>query len=627
MKGLKYIAAAMAALLLLILMATASLDAGYFRQSLVRFIAKRAGRDIRVEGALQVHLTSLHPRLVAERVTIANPPWAPAGTEADIGRLSLVVQLPVFGHSWVIERLEMQSATLHLWRDGRGRANWQWTDPAKGGGKGLPQIRSLSMPDARVVLDDERRHLQFDGTVSARDVPAPGGSPALSIAGAGQLNGKTATFNITGDPLAAAGRDRPYHFTFSERGSETELAGRGALLRPFEFKSMDATFTASGADLKDLYFLTGVSLVNTGAYRLSGKLERRDLTSIFSNLEMKTGQSDLRGTLRVESTEEMPRMQAQFQSQLLRMADLGARAAGREKEAGPGQPLLLSTARLSPEAVRRGAALVNFRAQRLDVGRRSLHAVAARITIEHGVLAVAPLSAQLLGGQLSGHVRVDASTDTPTVDLDLGIGDAQLAQLEHKGAAKPAIEGLLRARMTVTGRGLSIHEVGASANGIITAVIPRGTMRASLAELAGIDLRGLSLLLAKKTQETAIRCGVASFQARDGVLSAQSLVLDTEPVLITGEGTIHLDSEALDLALTGHPKSLRLARLRSPLLVRGTLMRPVIGVQARNSIGQTAEAVALGVLLTPLAAILAFVDPGLAKDADCASLLAQAKAR
>ena len=33
---------------------------------------------------------------------------------------------------------------------------------------------------------------------------------------------------------------------------------------------------------------------------------------------------------------------------------------------------------------------------------------------------------------------------------------------------------------------------------------------------------------------------------------------------------------------------------------------------------------ALGTLLTPLAAILAFVDPGLAKDQDCSQLLAQA---
>jgi len=60
------------------------------------------------------------------------------------------------------------------------------------------------------------------------------------------------------------------------------------------------------------------------------------------------------------------------------------------------------------------------------------------------------------------------------------------------------------------------------------------------------------------------------------------------------------------------------------VLVRGTLTHPSIAVQASHSVAQTAAAVALGVVLTPLAAVLAFVDPGLAKDADCPALLAAA---
>ncbi len=83
-----------------------------------------------------------------------------------------------------------------------------------------------------------------------------------------------------------------------------------------------------------------------------------------------------------------------------------------------------------------------------------------------------------------------------------------------------------------------------------------------------------------------------------------------------------MDSEAVDLTLHGRPKKMRLMRLRSPVTVGGTLAHPSIGVQARGSVGQAVAAVALGVALTPLAAILAFVDPGLAKDADCAAVIA-----
>jgi hypothetical protein len=184
------------------------------------------------------------------------------------------------------------------------------------------------------------------------------------------------------------------------------------------------------------------------------------------------------------------------------------------------------------------------------------------------------------------------------------------------------MEGLLRVRITIKGHGSSLHQVAASSNGTVTAVLPHGSLRAALAELAGIDLRGLGLLLAKSDRQTAVHCGVASFSAKDGTLKAQSLVLDTDAVLITGDGSVHLDSEALDLVLHGYPKGVRLMRLRAPVLVRGTLAHPSPGIQMGNAAAQTAEAVALGAVLTPLASALAFVDPGLAKDADCAALLA-----
>jgi uncharacterized protein involved in outer membrane biogenesis len=188
------------------------------------------------------------------------------------------------------------------------------------------------------------------------------------------------------------------------------------------------------------------------------------------------------------------------------------------------------------------------------------------------------------------------------------------------------LEGPLRARLMLTGHGRSLHGFAASVNGRATAVLPHGAIRASLAELTGIDLRGLGLLLTKSEEKTAVRCGVASFQAHDGILSVQSLVLDTDTVLISGHGTINLDTERLDLALHGRPKRPRLVRLRAPVSIRGTLKHPSIGIEAGASVAQAGAAVALGVVLTPLAAVLAFVDPGLAKDADCAALITQAKA-
>jgi len=607
-RGLMGAAALFATLVVMAAALVGALDAGYFREPLIRILGARAGRQIQVGGALEARFFSLHPRLFASRVTIYNPPWMPRGVTAEIGRMSLVFRMPRIGHALAIEGLQMEAATFHLVRDSAGRANWQLTEPDKTDNTTLPIIRVLSIPNAHVVLDDALRHLQFDGTVSAQDESAMGGLQSLRLTGRGQLNGRAASFEITGDPLATASHKRPYLFAFDGRSSGSRLTGRGYLERPFDFDLIDTSFDAAGADLKDLYFLTGVTLVNTGIYRLSGKLARRGTNSKFSDLALSSGQSDVQGTVSIDSSGGRPKLDIDLNSKSLRMSDLGERAAGLTPEPETGAPRLLSDAMLDPGTMRRGDAVVTFRAHRVDVGPVSLQEISAKATIDHGILAVAPLSANVLEGKLVANVRLDARPELPAADVNLKVTDLQLAHINRKDSGQPPVEGLLQAQVMITGRGRSIHQVAASANGTVTAVLPHGAIRAALAELAGVDLRGLGLMVSKSTQETAVRCAVARFEARAGTLTAQTLVVDTDPVLITGEGVIHLDSEALDLTLRGHPKSVRLLRLRSAVMVRGTLAHPSVDIQAGKS-------------------VLVLIDPGRTKDADCAALLAAATLR
>jgi uncharacterized protein involved in outer membrane biogenesis len=605
--------------------AMATIDANHLRRPLAHFIAARTGREIRIDGALKAHLLSFTPRVVAEHVTIGNPPWMPAGTTAEVGRLSLSFELwPLLSRSFIIDRLETEATTLHLARNVDGRANWQVHDPRERVGEGPPLIHSLSMLKTHVELDDARRNLKFNGVISAQDAPGVAGVMPLRIEGTGDLNGHAATFVIDGDSLATVKRGHAYHFAFDERSSGSHLTGRGFLPRPFDFNALDTTFEAQGEDLKDLYFLTGVILTDTGAYRLSGKFARTGMHFRFTDLLATSGRSDMHGTLSIDVSSGRPVLDGDLRSQLLRLADLGPRAAGRS--APTAVPMLLPDIALRLTGIRRSDALWKFHADGLQVGPVTLHAVEAHAIVNHGILTVTSLSATFPDGRLSGRIKFDARSTVPKGELDLRISDLRLSQFDRKGKAEPPFEGMLHARLTVTGHGKSLHELGSTANGKLSAVLPHGAVRASFAELTGIDVsRALGLMLRKDRKETPVRCGVASFQIHDGTLTEQSLVLDTDSVLITGTGTVHLDSEALDLAIRGQPKGWRLVRLRSPVLVRGTLAHPSIGIEARNSLLQGGEAVALGVLLTPLAAVLAFVDPGLARDADCAALMTEVK--
>jgi len=166
-----------------------------------------------------------------------------------------------------------------------------------------------------------------------------------------------------------------------------------------------------------------------------------------------------------------------------------------------------------------------------------------------------------------------------------------------------------------------VRSLMADANGTVTGVIPQGDIRAAFAELTGIDVAaGLGLLFKKPDDRAAIRCGLVQFDIDDGDARADRMMMDTKNVLITGRGQVELGSEKLDLEIEGHPKKIRLVQLKSPIKVTGHVLKPAIKLDAGRLAKQGAIAAALGTVLTPLASILAFVDPGLAKDQNCTGL-------
>jgi AsmA family protein len=607
LKGSLAALAVVLGLLTVLVTALALVDGKHLRGPIDDYLSGRYGRQIRIGGELHTHLLSLHPAFVAEHVTIGNPPWTPPGTMASIDRLSIVLDLPLFGQTYAVRKLEMEGADLHLRRDADGHANWLWRAPGILPGKGIPPIYSLSIPDAHVALDDDRRHLLFDGTLTTKNTHSEPGAGPLRIEGHGHLNGRNASFTIDGEPLANLARSKPYQFTLNARSSNTHLGGHGSVERPFDFRDLEATFAAQGEDLKDLYYLAGVMLPNTGPFELSGKLARHNTSFRLSELVATFGQSDLHASIASEMDPDgHTQVAVDLRSRRLRMADLGVRAAGRAAGPPGTKPLLLPELEIRVDGIRRSQAAITFHSNELDAGRLSFRTVAGKMSIDHGLVIVPQLSADLPDGKVSAHVRFDGRPKIPTATLDLNVADVRLGQLAKKDPTRPPLDGPLQGHLKLTGSGRSIHEIASDANGSVTALLPEGTMRASLAELTGIDLRGLRMLLTKNKDETPVRCAVARFQLRKGTLTAQTLVIDTDPVLITGGGSIELATETLDLQIQGHPKHVRLLRMQAPVAIQGTLAHPSIGVEKEGRKFQ-------------------LVDPGKGKDVDCATLLAETK--
>ena len=695
---------------LLITLAVLDANADALRGPLARMASRHLGREVRIDGKLQLKLLSWTPRVVINQLRIANPGWVRKPADmARIGKLQVSWSIPaMFKGELLLPYVGLDDSDIDVVRDAKQRLNWDFSSgapsrPAAQPAR-LPILGSLHLGPGHLTVADEVRKLKFNGTVKA-DQAANGGALSLSLQGDGSINGEPFELSATGDPLITAENHQPYTVVSRIRAGRTRVKSTITVTRPFDMGSVVADIDASGDDLADLYYLSGLALPNTAPYTVSGHLQRKGSELKLTDFKGTLGNSDIHGTLSIETAGDRPMLTADLATRLLDIKDLGptlgsrakvepgslskqqakhssetaedssakARAAAphaartdaadatetadnnaagtaeasgntlhlhgaepksaqtrtaeareADSKAAKGETLL-PDAKLDLQRVRGMDANVKYHAEAVKTDKMSIREILLDLRLNNGVMTFTPVSFVLPQGKLTSNITVDGSKDIPEVRIDSRLSEVRLSQFKTKDGQEP-LDGTMVGRAILRGRGKSLHEIGSTAEGTLSVAVPHGDIRSAFAELLGINAaRGVGLLLTKNQDKMGIRCGVANFKAEGGVFAAQDIVIDTDNVLILGKGQVDLGPESLDLTLNGQPKKVRFFRIKSPIELGGTLSKPKVGLKMGNTPGQVALATALGVLATPLASVLAFIDPGLAKDADCGSLLAEAQ--
>jgi AsmA family protein len=648
----KRIVAGIAIFLILAFAAVALLPSSFWRWLIIHEVAAKTGRPVNIDGPVTVHLFSANPRLVVEGFTLSNAPWAGDKPMLTVRKFDATLSLKsLLKLHLIFPRIDIDSPAVDVQRDASGRANWEFSNAA-GSSRGasaplhLPVIQELNLRNGALSAVDRVRKLTFNGTVSVQESQNAADNHALKLRGSGTLNAKPFQLVLDGEPLIGVQPTKPYSFETSITAADIKLHAQAKIPHPFDLATLEAVFRLSGSDLADVYYLTGLALPNTPPYEVSGTLVRDNLRFQVDDFRGRLGSSDIAGNVAIDTGPKRPKLTATLTSKQLNLADLAAplgtdatpahkpnspaTAAGptsRGDSTAAARPaLLLPDADLQVQRVRGMDADVHFDAAAVTTAKMPLRKVRFHLNLDDGKIALDPLAFTLPQGEFAGTIAIDAQGEVPQTSIDMKLSNVDLAEFKPKSAKDAPLEGRLLGRIKLHGTGTSVHKTAANAVGDVTFVVPQGEMKEALAELTGIDVsRGLGLILTKNEGKTDIRCGVANFKASGGELQASTFVIDTTNVLVTGQGDINLQNETLDLSLQGKPKKARMLRLRTPITVRGTLLQPKIGVNPGKLAAQTGGAVALGALLTPVAAVLAFVDGGLAKDANCGALLGEAK--
>lgn len=640
-----WIGGVIAALIVIVLLILTFANWNALRGPIGKFASAAAGREIVIAGDLKVHPWSLTPRIEVNDLRIGNPYWGerqklewakPDDYLARIPRADARIEFwPLLAGDVVFRELELTEPDVRLARDAQGLANWGKDPSANNQNKPLqlPLMKKFAIDNGALNFIDGKRKVNLQARVNSGETQ--GGEGGFSLNGDGTLNNQPFKLQMTGGGLLQIKRNRPYAFNFDLNAGPTHILADGAIARPFDLSRYTANIKATGADLSDLYSIIGLALPNTPPYDLKTRLSRTPKGYALADIGGRVGDSDLAGRLDVLTDRPRKKIEANITSKSLDFDDLAAvlgappsvdkgEAASPEQRADAArlakQGRILPDARLRLDKVRSMDAHLNFKAARVVDAPFPLKSASLELTLDKGVMKFTPVMFELPRGNLNAFVTLDARKDVPVVDMDARI---RKARIEDFFKTKDVIEGGFVARAKLRGTGDTVREAAATSNGTVTMVMPRGQVREAFAELTGINVaRGLGLFLSGDKSQTELRCGVASFDVKNGVARPSLMVFDTEDIRIHGGGNVDLRNETMNLQIQGDSKEPRFLKVDAPIKITGQWRTPKIGVEADDAVKQGLIG-GLASLINPLAALLPFVDAGLAKDADCKAMLAK----
>lgn len=615
------------------------LDWNRFKGIITTRASEATGRELAIAGDISVDW-GWHPRVTLEGVTLENADWSSDPYMVEIRRLSVRIEiLELLRGRIVLPEVELDRPRLILERNDRGDGNWAF-EPAGVAEAASPDDRTevpiverLAIREGEIVYRDPGREIDVRSRISTVVGTAGEGSEQVNLSGTGTVGGEPLSVDIDSGPLVDL-RDphRPYPLKGTIAVGDTKASLEGTLLEPARFRGMDLVLHVQGANVGDLFPIIGVPAPETPPYDIRGRLTRDGEIWRFENFDGTVGDSDLAGTLDFDAGGERLTITGDLRSQRLDFDDLGG-IVGAPTGTGEGETAseeqqrraeifarrdkLLPNAPIDFEKVRSVDARVTFTGEDVLAPNVPLEGVRLGVMLEDGVLRLDPLQIGVAGGRVSATIQLDARTDTVVSDMDVHLSGFRLEEVVEGAGGSGEIFGRTQLRTW----GNSIADALATADGDFALMMNSGSFSNLVMELAGLDVAEALGFALGDDQQVPIRCAVLDFEVADGVMRSRTIVLDTTDTNIIGEAVINLGDEELAVDLEAQPKDPSLFSARTPVMVTGTFRDVSVGIDAESAGIRAGAAVALGVLLTPLAGVLAFVEPGPGEDSACASLI------
>lgn len=609
----------------------------YFRHYASATLSHKMGRDVKLAGDISV-LLRREPRIVLQQVIIGNSNWSKDPVMFSAERIEVALRVPpLLKLTLEIPELIIDKPKLLLEKNAKHQANWNFSQnpaalplkaPTPDERSEIPLIGRLAISDGIIIYRDAARKIVSELHASTMTGKS-GKDESLHISGKGSLQGKTFLLDIIGaSVLQLRNSDEPYPFTLISSIGDTHVELIGAAKDPIKMEEVDIRMKLRGQDAANLFPITGIVLPPTPPYAVEGRLGYAGDHWEFRDFRGTMGSSDLKGTVAWYHKQHPPFLKGEVVSEKLDMKDLagfiGADAMpGDETRVIPDKPMDIS--RLTAMN-----ANVSFKGKQVKTPDL-LDDFAMQVMLDNRVLKLHPLSFHIANGKIEANITIDARQDPPVITSETLFNRLSMTQLFEPLAERYGREnvtaGLIGGRATLEGRGKSLREMLGSANGTIGIGMEGGQLSRLLLELVGLDIFKATQLLLTGDSPVPINCLIGDFNVTSGDMQTRTMLVDTTVTTVQGEGSVNLKDESLNMTLHVYPKDASLLSLRSPIYIDGTLKQPSIHLDTKALATRGSIGTVLGVLLTPVGALLAFVETGLGKESQCAAYIHQLEQR
>ncbi len=623
---LKWVGITLLVLAVAIALFLAFFDWNKLRGPISSQVSSKLDRRFEIKGDLDVDL-AWTPRITVNDIELANTDWGSKPEMMTLDRLQFSIRLrDLLKGDVVLPEIHLSKLNALLEKSAKGKGNWEFKTDKKDetDRTEIPKIDNLTLEDSKLVYRDPTTDTELNLTASAAGAAKEQG---VRLQGRGRFQGERFTLKVQGGSLLELWeKSKPYPVDVKMAAGDTKVAVEGTFADPVQLQEPKLSIDLQGDTLAKLSPFIGVPLAETPPYKFTGHVTRSGEQWLINDLKGNMGSSDIAGDVAYSSPKDRPFLKADIKSKRLDFKDLVGFIGADPTPEGKEKPRIFPDKPYDPEAMRSADGDVSFYSDNIITPNLPVDEFKTHLQMDHGKLTLDPLNFRIDIGQITAVIQLDASKDIIATKADVKIRKVPLRRLLADTQFKEESDGMFFGQIILDTTGNSVADMLGRGNGDVTLLMEQGRISNLLIELAGLDVAESLGFLLTKDKSTRIRCIIGNFKVNQGIMKTAPFVIDTTDTNINIEGHIDLRQETANLRLKASPKDPSILSARVPVDVTGPLKSPKVMPDRTRLAIKGGASVALGVLLTPIAAIIPWIELGLGDDSACHAMIDEAKA-